>query len=557
MFILHHNESRSCALLSWTQQEIPTLQFNQVARANLKNHYNHHSLSLVCICKDSDTILLDSLAKDVDGMRLERVILWIEINVSQELLRVITNQTEKHGFLQLIIIEAMDHLQQNLPVFRLHCFPSHHFHRIENIFNLKGPIFPYQRNNFRGKTATVEAAGKTGLKSYVWMSPELRVPIDRTEDNIVPDFANRYNLSLKVISVNNNSSLRTSDFQLSSLFRKNRYIKYISPYDISSIIVVVPCGRDMQIEEVFRHLDVRSWLLRILLVYGIFVLAETFILVVTHRISGKAYRLTSVNPVLNLRAFRALLGMSFPISRRSSLSLRQLFLVISVFGFVFSNFFNCKLSSMLTKHSHHSQVNTFHDLRSSGLTVLVDPNIRFLIESRLGPDFFTQNITRVKFTTQKEKVEFMLSLDSTYAYVLLLEKWDSLRDYQKFFDKKVFCTSKDLTIIQGIPRTYTEQNNSIYYWPLFLFSLKLQEAGIIGHWTQRAPFKIRPTLNISIVNNAEQSIEALKFNHLNWLWSILGCGHGLAIFVFIVEICIGGHHRRNWNLRSRNHIFVV
>ncbi|XP_070072679.1 uncharacterized protein [Drosophila takahashii] len=288
MFLLHHNESGSCALHSWHQQEIPTLRFNQLAIASIKNHFNHHSLSVVCITKDSDTILLDTLAKDIDGMRLERIILWIQRNVTEELLHTISKQSEKHSFLQLLIVEAI---------------------------------------------------------------------------------GNPYNLSLKVmqapIGESNQSILRIPDFQFNSLFNGNQHIKYINPYDISTIIVIVPCGREMRIEEVFKHLDLKSWLLHILLVYGIFVLAETFILVVTHRISGKAYRLTTLNPVLNLRAFRALLGMSFPVSRRSSLSLRQLFLMITVFGFVFSNFFSCKLSALLTKHSRHSEVRNFEELQTN------------------------------------------------------------------------------------------------------------------------------------------------------------------------------------------------
>ncbi|XP_044250082.2 uncharacterized protein [Drosophila takahashii] len=561
MFLLHHNESRSCALHSWHHQEIPTLRFNQLAIASIKNHFNHHSLSIVCICKDSDTILLDTLAEDLDRMRQDRIILWIQMNVSEQLLHTISNQSEEYSFLQVLIVEAIDSLEQKVTTFRLHSFPSPHFHRIENIFDLKGSIFSSLRNNFKGRMATLEPAWRSGLKSYKWLTSKVRVPIDRAQDNIILDFAKKYNLSFKVVKAANReikqSSLRIPDFQFNSLFNGNEHIKYINPYDISAIIVVVPCGREMQIEEVFRHLDVKSWVLHILLVYVIFVLAETFILVVTHRISGKAYRLTSLNPVLNLRAFRALLGMSFPVSSRSSLSLRQLFLVITVFGFVFSNFFSCKLSALLTKHSQHSQVRNFDELRSSGLTVIVDWHIRSLIENRVEADFFTQNITRVKFVTQREKVYNLLSLDSTYAHVMLLEKYHTLRNYQKFYDKKVFCTSRDLTIIRSIPRTYTQQNNSIFYWSLFFFSIRLEEAGIVGQWSQRAPFQLRSNLNVTVVDNTKQRIESLSVYHLNWLWSILGCGYGLAIFVFIIEVCLGGHHRWTWNSRARNHIFVV
>nr|XP_044248964.1 uncharacterized protein LOC108069255 [Drosophila takahashii] len=383
IFLLNHHESRGCALHSWHHREIPTLRFNELAIASVRNHFNHHSLSVVCICKDSDTFLLDTLAKDIDRMRQERIILWIQTKVTKELLHIVSNQCEEHRFLRLLIVEAIEKLEREVIAFRLHFYPSPHFQRIANICDLEGPIFPSQRNNFKGRTATLEPAWSRGIKTYKRLSPKARISIDRAQDNIVLDFANTYNLSLKVIEPPNRANLsssRMADFQFNSLFMGNVYIKHINPYDISTIAVVVPCGREMRIEEVFKHLDMKSWLLHILLVYGIFVLAETFILVITHKISGEAYRLTSLSPVLNLRAFRALLGMSFPMSRRSSLSLRQLFLVITVFGFVFSNFFSCKLSALLTKPSRHSQIRNFEELQSSELTVLVDLHMRILLE---------------------------------------------------------------------------------------------------------------------------------------------------------------------------------
>ncbi|KAH8348913.1 hypothetical protein KR084_012430 [Drosophila pseudotakahashii] len=560
LFLLHHHESRSCALHGWHHREIPTLRFDELTIASVRSHFNHHSLSVVCLCKDSDTILLDTLAKDIDRMRQERIILWIQTNVTKELLHIISNQSEEHIFKQLLIVEAIDKPDQEVTALRQHFFPSPHFQRIENICDSEGPIFSSQRNNFMGRTATLEPALSKGIQTYKRLSPNVRIPIDRARDNLVLDFANRYNLRLKVMEPPNGANLsspRMADFQFNSLFSGNVHIQHINPFDISTITVVVPCGREMRIEEVFQHLDLRSWLLHILLVYGIFVLAETLILVVTHRISGEAYRLTSLSPVLNLRAFRALLGMSFPMSRRSSLSLRQLILVITVFGFVFSNFFSCKLSALLTKHSLHSQVRNFEELQSSGLSVQVDLQMRILIESRLGADFLRHNITRVKFVTQLEKNKHLLSLDSTYAHVLPSEKWHTLRYYQKFYDKKVFCTSKDLTIIRSIPRTYTQQKNSIFYWPFFLFSIRLEEAGIVRHWTERAPFGLRSLLNVTIVDSAEQRVEALSVDHLMWLWTILVCGHGFAIFVFIIEMVLGGHRRWIWNPLPRNNIIVV
>uniref|UniRef100_A0A6P4FKH2 Uncharacterized protein LOC108052972 n=1 Tax=Drosophila rhopaloa TaxID=1041015 RepID=A0A6P4FKH2_DRORH len=547
ILVLHHHESRNCALHEWHQTKIPTLRFNQLAIAEIRKNFNHHIVSLVCICNDSDTSLLETLAEDTDSMRQERIVLWIQANVTQQLLNEISNQTKKHDFLFVMILEVKEQPEQAVTVRRLDPFPSPRFRRIGNIFGVEKPIFYYQKN-YKGKTARILPISDPGRRVYAQLSPGVNVPIVRVHDLVLLLFVNRFNITPKVVTEHFSGIV---DFRLNSVSDKQMYLRNVNPYDVSSIMVVVPCGKERSIEEVMKQLDVQSWLLYIVFVYGIFVLAETFILVVTYKISGKAYRLTSLNPLLNLRAFRALLGMSFPISRRSSLSLRQLFLSISIFGLIFSNFFSCKLSALLTKHSNHQHIRNFDDLRASGLTVIVDTHKRFIIESQLGTDFFNTNLTRVKFVRDEERTTLQLTLNNTYAYVVQSEDWQIIENDQKLFGKRVFCNPKDLTIIQSLPRTYIEHKNSIFFWPLFMFSVQIQETGIIGHWTGSARYHIRSDLNVSFVRKPNQKFVPLSLNHLKWLWTVLGCGYGLATVAFIIEICLEGLH-----CRPRNQVIV-
>ncbi|XP_016991020.2 uncharacterized protein LOC108052972 [Drosophila rhopaloa] len=547
MLVLHHNESRNCALHGFHQTKIPTLRFDQLAIVEVRKHFNHNAVSLVCICNDSDTSLLETLAEDTDSMRQERIVLWIQANVTQQLLNEISNQSEKHDFLYVIILEVKDQSEQAVTVRRLEPFPSPRFRRMGNIFGLEMPHFR-NKINFKGKTANLLPSSDPGHRVYARLTPEVKVPIGRVQDLVLLEFVRRFNISTKVVTDDFSGIV---DFRLNLVSYDQMPIKNLNPYDISSIMVVVPCGKDRSVEEVIKQLDVKSWLLHIVFVYGIFVLAETFILVVTYKISGEAYRLTSLNPLLNLRAFRALLGMSFPISRRSSLSLRQLFLSISIFGMIFSNFFSCKLSALLTTHSEYPHIRNFDDLRASGLTVIVDIHQRLLIESQLGTDFLNTNLTRVKYVRHEERATLQLSLNNTYAYVLLSEEWPILKNYQKLFGKSVFCIPKDLTIIRSLPRTYIEHKNSVFFWPLFKFSIQIQETGIFGHWTRSAPNHLRNDLNVSVVRKPNQKFVPLCLNHLKWLWTVLGCGYGLAMVVFIIEICMEGLHRR-----PRNQVIV-
>uniref|UniRef100_A0A6P4FNH5 Uncharacterized protein LOC108052971 n=1 Tax=Drosophila rhopaloa TaxID=1041015 RepID=A0A6P4FNH5_DRORH len=565
MLILHHNESRNCALHGWHQPEIPTLRFNQLAIAEIRKHFNHHAVSLVCICNDSDTSLLETLAEDTNNMRQERIILWIQTSVTKKLLHVISNQCKEYFFIFMLILEVGENPHQPVTVLRLDAFPVLRFRRISNIFGLKHQIFQHRKFNFKGRNASLLPGLETDLKVNEMLSPKYEFPFLRTRDLIIIEFANKYNLSLKLMNSSigrrnldlMKGSAGVADFRLNSLSQEKKFLRYVNPYDISSLFVVVPCGEERSIEEVIKHLDVQSWLLYIVFVYGIFVLAETFILVVTYKISGKAYRLTSLNPLLNLRAFRALLGMSFPISRRSSLSLRQLFLSISIFGLIFSNFFSCKLSALLTTHSDHLHIKNLDDLRASCLTVIVEMHHRSVIEQQLGPDYFKENLTNVKFVTLKKQFRLLLSLNHTYAYVIPSESWPTLNNYQKSFGKRVFCKSNNLTIIHSLPRTYIEHKNSIFYWPFFMFSIQFQETGILQHWNREAPDVLRAKLNVSILDRNKDKLVPLSVNHLKWLWTVLGCGYGLATAVFIIEIFLGGHQQWNCISRRRNHEFVL
>ncbi|XP_017007332.2 uncharacterized protein [Drosophila takahashii] len=279
------------------------------------------------------------------------------------------------------------------------------------------------------------------------------MPVSQIQDSEIIVFAKKYNLSLVIIGSSKKDLNVIPDIYLHSELTSNGTdVRNLSPYDMSSLIVVVPCSRKRAIRDVFRQLKVLPLLLWILPIYVVFVVVETCILMLTHRFRGHTYRLTCMNRLLNLRAFRAILGLPFPISRRSSFSLRQLFMAISVFGLVFSNFFSCKLSALLTKHSHHPQVSNFDELRGSDLSVIVRHNIRIYIENKFGSEFFEDCIPRAIFLNNSEVTRLMLSLNDKYAYIMLFEKWTVLDNYQKSIKRNILCTSKDLTIMSGIPR---------------------------------------------------------------------------------------------------------
>ncbi|XP_039495245.1 uncharacterized protein LOC120454214 [Drosophila santomea] len=537
-----------CEIQDWNYPEIPTLRLNEFNIIEVRRHFNSVIMALVCICNDYGMTLLESLAKDLNRMRQARIILWMDKKLTHNLLNVIAAQVEKHEFYQMIILEATQHPMDTIPIRRLDIFPSIKFEKIDDILDLKGPIFYTPEENFKGKVFNLLPDWEATMCINVTLSPGVSIPIVRNSDYGIIQFAFIYNLSFRVLNASyklpvDGTSL-VPDIQLKTQVHTNmENLKNWNPHDISSLMVAVPCGKELSIEEVFKQLDVNSWLRHIFFVYIIFVVAEAFILVITHRISGRSCRFSHLIPVLNLRAFRAILGMSFPISRRSSLSLRQLFLAINIFGLISSSFFNCKLKAVLMKHSDQPHVKNFEDLRDSGLDVIAGPAMDAFLNSETGADFVRNKLINLKSVSQWEQIEMLLNANTYNAYLMFSENWEVLNKFHKYYGRSLLCRSKNLTIIEALPMTYILKNNSMLDRSLFRFMMRLHEHGFVGHWLKQSPYILGKAVNTTIQRNYVEREKALSLHHFEWLWCILVCGYGSAIIVFIIEIVFGGQRK--------------
>ncbi|XP_032578817.1 uncharacterized protein LOC6607380 [Drosophila sechellia] len=417
-----------CKIQNWNYPEVPTLRFNELAIVEVRKSFNNVIMALVCICEDFEIILLESLAKDLNRMRQARIILWIGGKLTRKMLNVIATQVEKYQLYQMIILEAKEHSMSNrLTIRLLNPFPSVHFDKIDDILGLKGPIFHTPETNFKGKVINLLPDWDSALKINVTASPGMSIPIVRNRDYGVIEFALKYNLSLRVLNASYKLTVATSvfpDIQLKSQVHTNMdNLKNWNPHDISSLMVAVPCGKELRIEEVFKQLD-------------------------------NDRQSIQVDQSHSFPESPCISGMSFPISRRSTLSLRQLFLAINVLGLIFSSFFSCKLSALLMKHSDQPQVKNFEDLRDSGLPVIVGPTMDAFPKSEAGSDFVKNNLIALKYVSQWDRVEMLLKANTSNAYLLYSEDWNILDNFWKFYGHKMLCKSEHLTIIQALPITY-------------------------------------------------------------------------------------------------------
>ncbi|KAH8288605.1 hypothetical protein KR054_006087, partial [Drosophila jambulina] len=529
LVILQHRQDTKCILHDWNSG-IPTLRINELNSIVVREHFNSLALALVCMGNGFEIELLKTVAAAYENMRYSRIILWTQEKLPQEFLDNVAKQASEHKFVYLLLLEMGDGPSGSVYSHRLNPFPNSHFQHIENVLSFQESVLS-KKLNFHGKTALVKISD--GHKPT---GDALISPVHNME---VSEFARQTNLSLKYIE-GNHSDKEKIDIDLTMRFininNSVAHLGYINFFSSSSLILVVPCAQEMSLTDIFQQLDVKTWFLYIFYLYSLLVVIEAFIHVVTCRIRDQAYGLTRVIPFLNLSAFRALLGMSFPISPRASLSLRQLFIAMSIFGMVFSSFFSCKLSALLTKHPYKGQVTNFEELRDSGLTVIVDPNVRSFIESELGTDFFQRVLPLSKSVERMERLRMIYSLNDSNAYIIFEEHYRFLNS--PLFSM-AFCTSEELGIIDNLPRVYRLQENSIFRWPLSRFVMWIQEAGITEKWKQMSFQNASKLFKLPRAEGVKQNARPLSYENIKWLGYLLILGYGAATLAFIVEVFLG------------------
>ncbi|XP_070072681.1 uncharacterized protein [Drosophila takahashii] len=288
-------------------------------------------------------------------------------------------------------------------------------------------------------------------------------------------------------------------------------------FTVVSLIVVVPCGKERSIQDVFQHLDYLDWVKYILPVYVAFVIVESLICVVTSRVEGPPKRLSYLNQLINLRAIGAILGLSISVHNRWSFTRRQLFLTLSIFGLVFSNFFSCKLSALLTKHSRHAQITSFEELQASGLPVLISKDLLHYIRDEFEDNFIEKTVPNVEAVNDLDKMKKLWALNDSFAYVMQDDRFAILEGYQKARGPKVFCNSRNLTIISNLPRMFYLPRNSMYKWPLRDFVYSTHAVGINMRWGKDFQTKIGKKYNLSKELVVPQGAIPLSFEHFNFL----------------------------------------
>ncbi|KAH8325635.1 hypothetical protein KR067_002790, partial [Drosophila pandora] len=523
IFELQNSEVRNCKNDDWNSIGIPILRFNNLEKIEVGKNFNSvHTIGLVCITRESDLILLENLAMAFEGMRQERIILWLQIKQTLEIFNEIGNLSEEHNFIDMILIEAVTSENATDNLYRLQPFPRPHFTR---------GLYQENQLNYLGKNATVILSGGIYGAHNNSYSQTLNIPITSEEDRIFVEFAIKYNLSLNLLTNGEHST--KVDINLDKKL-KIYYMDSANPFLTIALLVMVPCAKEKTIQDIILF-EVNWWALPLFVMYIIVVILERIILRMNRRIYGGNYS-QNLSSLVNLRVFAAILGLKFSGSRRWNFSLRHIFLLLSIFGFLFERFFICTLNSYFIKHPRYAAVTNFEQLRKSGLPLIVDKQITSFVMDNIDPNFFGNTVINIFTTSYISRTRYIFSLNDSFAYIINRDLWTILNKYQEKFNRKTFCNYENLQLISSSTKMQILRKNSVLKKPLTKHVQNLFESGITDYWLSIHPFKHISFLNEIIPSDEENYPFPLSLKDLHFLWILLILGYTLAVVVFYIEV---------------------
>ncbi|KMZ05046.1 uncharacterized protein LOC6739758 [Drosophila simulans] len=539
LFLLHHSNLANCSLQDWNPPRIPTVRSNELNVFNLEKTFNHNALALVCLINNSYIGLLNTLAKSFDCMRQERIILMIHRKPDPSFIEDITHELKDLQFLHLIvlIVQEKSNGQISASTLRLHSFPEPHFKRIRNVLAIK-KIF-YRPMNFRGKVLNA-------------IPSDIRILFVALTEMLI-EYARRYNSTLRIQNRNIKEEIEITEdnydidmkTQLHNSKNFSHHMNIAMDMNSNSLIILVPCATELRGLDIFKELGVRTLTRLALIFYIIFVLVEMLFVFISNRFNSRNFTMRYTNPLMNLRAIRAILGQTSPISNRYSLSIQHFFVFMSLFGTLFGGFFDCKLRSFLTKRPYYSQIENFSELRESGVTVVVDPPTRQFIEDEINANFFRDKVPNVLTTPAQELINLVYSYERKFAFVAHSIPWRTFKEEMRSLNQKILCESKNLTILENVPLTFSLRRNAIFSHHLRNFIINAADSGMGTYWFKMAGKIIRKQIKTSLRESEQQpSHLPLSFDHFKWLWAVLCIAYVMSFMVFVIEILWSKYQRR-------------
>ncbi|XP_034114128.1 uncharacterized protein LOC117574398 [Drosophila albomicans] len=473
-------------------QGLPLLRLDETTVVPVKFVYNSQVIVVVSMSELADSMLLTVLAKDLNHMREARIIIWVQSDESTAMsfFDVIRDQASKHGFLNLMVL-YLDPLkaQQGIVGYRLEPFPSSILVPIRDLTN--GEMFPDFHRNFHNKTANFIPRLYTP-DSYVSQDRKSgKLKLSGHTDMLMSEFARKRNINLKMIrpiaELNRVTStellqlISNGGADLTTFTSVCDSIQCTDSVEFMQVFIVIPCGQEVGIGDVYKSL--KNFLAMILLVYLIISIVTTLIEAASCRIYSRRYRFSYRDLIVNLNAFRWVLGLSSDVQiNRRNRSLHQIIMVMSIFSMIVVCFFDANLSTFLTKRQQIDNIKTFKELKESGIRIIFDNVRQEHVLTDIRKSFLRISENQIDFVSTEEFMRMLMGLNTSNAYQVFDKLWDVVNKYQSDYKIVVLCRSSGLNIFGLLPNRLALPNNSIYLRALNDFIHMTHDFGLTNYW---------------------------------------------------------------------------
>ncbi|XP_043650133.1 uncharacterized protein LOC122618065 [Drosophila teissieri] len=305
-------------------------------------------------------------------------------------------------------------------------------------------------------------------------------------------------------------------------------------YDMEDWYIVVPRAREISIADVYVVMVSGNFLIVLIIFYSIFTILDTCFgpLLLKQRIDWS-------NLMLNERMISGIMGQSFNMRARNTISAKVTNATLFLLGLVLSTLYAAHLKTLLTKRPTSQQISNFKQLRDSPVTVFFEEAERFYLKNVFDrPINYIHD--QLNFMETVEYNALRSGLNKSSAFSALTSEWMIVAKRQELFKQPIFTVQPDLRVIQtSVLLSLVMQSNSIYEDHINDLIHRVQSAGIVEYWKQQT---LREMITISLISQKDPfpyvAFREFKVRDLLWIWILWAGFLFLSFVIFLCELLV-------------------
>ncbi|KAH8301744.1 hypothetical protein KR059_010313, partial [Drosophila kikkawai] len=538
IFLLQNQNESLCWNQTDFEESVPILNFNASESVYLKDSFNSEILVLVCLDKTKNEAM-EVLFKNLDDMRDTHTILFAasEVKINALFLKCFEEK-----MLNVLAFKGSDrsivYSYQAFPAFRLIKRKVTDINRYfePQLKDLGGYTLKILPDNIMPRTVAYRTPdGRRQLGGYLW--------------HFIRNYASTLNATLKICwdlvpeegmthlaMVIQLAKMAGVDFPLGIDGLDLETAKQNVPLEMSSWFLMLPMEPSIPRYRLLQRLRLESMIPLMMLV--------AVALGNAHRIEaglGPSWR----SFVIGDQALRGTLGQPFVLPRRLSLKLMTIYGMLLIGGFFMSNYYTAVLETWLVHPPTGDPINSWQQMRSLNLKILVIPAEKEYMTEAMGLEFMDTHRNMLEITNSADFQRKRMQMDQAYAYPVTTTLWPLLEQAQVRLQRPIFRRSREIVIVDLLLLTMSLPENSPFHKSLLKYRRNTQESGLYVNWFKRSFNELRALNKICYKTDSEIEVYCdLKWDDFYFIWIAFVIGTIISILGFLLEL---GYYK--WSLR--------